>query len=343
MFYACVAQMNSVTKQFPNRSIYYKHQDANFFPTWCYVLGQSIASIPVAITDALGYGTLIYFCVGLAINDGAGPGNYFFFLVLLFVISLTTGLFFMIFSSAVRVVTIAQATMAITAVLFVVFCGFTVQPDVIPDYFIWIYWINYFAWSLRGIVVNEFQSGKYGSLIPGTDITQGEQILTQFGFTDGNGEPFTWIWAVWGLLFTVGWAILSMMTTVLCLKKIRFTTGASLVTDKGSDEQEAFDQTTAVAIPFTKVDLTFTNIHYTVVSSITNEQLHLLNGIDGFIEAGKMTALMGSSGTELCSLRRERFSIYSSNTLCDNVSKVLERQRSWVGLTRMISVGFAQV
>ena len=87
-----------------------------------------------------------------------------------------------------------------------------------------------------------------------------------------------------------------MILSVIALKRIRFSTGASLVTDAGTDEQEAFDESTAVAIPFTRVDLTFAGIHYTVISSITNEELHLLNGIDGVVEAGKMTALMGSSG-----------------------------------------------
>jgi ABC-2 type transporter len=303
MFYASISQMVAIGKQFPERSIFYKHQDANFFPTWCYVFGKSIASIPLAIIDALFYGTLIYFFVGLAINDGASVANYFMFLLILFTTSLTTGLFFMVYSASVRDVTIAQAAMALTTVVLIVFCGFTVQPDVIPAYYIWIYWINFFAWSLRGIVVNEFQSGKYDSFMSGTSITVGAQILTQFGFVDANGEPFSLQWAVWGLLVTFGWAIISMITSVACLKNIRFATGASLVTDKGSDEQEVLDTSTAVAIPFTRVDLTFTNIHYTVVSSITKEELTLLNGIDGFIESGKMTALMGSSGARSLGLR----------------------------------------
>ena len=234
--------------------------------------------------------------VGLAVNDGASIANYFIFLLLLFTISLTTGLFFMIYSASVRVVTIAQAAMALTAVGFVVFCGFTVQPDVIPVYYVWIYWSNFFAWALRGLAVNEFQSGKYDNIVPGTDVTEGERILEQFGFVDPAGDAFTHEWAWWGFLFSFGWAMLSMLLSVVALTKIRYTTGASLVTDQGSDEQEPFDESTAVAIPFTRVDLTFTNIHYTVTSSITNEQLTLLNGIDGVVEAGKMTALMGSSG-----------------------------------------------
>ena len=54
-----------------------------------------------------------------------------------------------------------------------------------------------------------------------------------------------------------------------------------------------------VEIPFQKVNLTFKGIHYTVNASTSNEKLELLKGVDGFIEAGKMTALMGSSGTSV--------------------------------------------
>lgn len=163
-----------------------------------------------------------------------------------------------------------------------------------------MYWGNFFAWTLRALIVNEFQSGKYdGSTLAGEEAgeTDGELILTQFGFIAPDGDPFTFEWAWWGVLVTLGWACVSIMVTVFCLRKIRFTTGASLVTDQGTDEQEEFDQSNAVAIPFTKVDLTFKGIHYTVQSSISDDQLKLLNGIDGAIESGTMTALMVRDAT----------------------------------------------
>jgi hypothetical protein len=116
MFYAALAQMTLITKQFPFRSIFYKQQDANFFPTWSYVIGRSIATIPIACTDALGYGTVIYFFVGLGApyNGADSISNFFVFLLIVFEVSLTTGLFFGMYSAAVKVVTIAQACMALT-------------------------------------------------------------------------------------------------------------------------------------------------------------------------------------------------------------------------------------
>ncbi len=61
-------------------------------------------------------------------------------------------------------------------------------------YWIWVYWINMFAWILRGLAVNEFDSGKYDAKGT-TGATQGEENLTLFGFTL-NGKPFTYEW-VW--------------------------------------------------------------------------------------------------------------------------------------------------
>ena len=150
---------------------------------------------------------------------------------------------------------------------------------------------------MRALVVNEFQSGAWDETVPESDptVTWGEAILDRFGFTL-NGEPFGYVWVWYGVIFTCGMAVISSMGSMFLLNHIRFVTGGSLITDPGSDEEEKGDESQEIAIPFTRVDLTFKDIHYTVQSSITNEQLELLKGIDGAVEAGKMTALMGSSG-----------------------------------------------
>jgi hypothetical protein len=295
MFYTIVGAMTTVIKQFPNRSIYYKQQDANFFPTWTFVAGRSVATLPNACIDALVNGTMIYFLVGLAYHDGATIVAYFRFLLILFSMSFTSGLYFSMFSSSVRTVTVAQACLAITAILFVLFSGFTVQPDVIPNYYIWVYWVNFVAWALRSLVVNEFSSGKYDSIVQSTGLTEADVYLARFGFTL-NDEPFTLEWVWWGILFTVGTAFLSMIASSYCLRSLRFATGRSLVTDQGDKVVEELSEEEMIDIPFPRVDLTFKNMHYTVSSSISSETLELLKGVDGVVEAGRMTALMGSSG-----------------------------------------------
>jgi hypothetical protein len=133
MFIGVVGAMLLVVKQFPLRSIFYKQQDANFYPTWTYVVGRSIATIPSALIDSLLYGTIVFFFAGLAINDGASGANYIVFILSLFVLALTAGLFFSMYSAAVENIHIAQAAMAVSTIVLMLFSGFTVQPDVIPD------------------------------------------------------------------------------------------------------------------------------------------------------------------------------------------------------------------
>jgi hypothetical protein len=148
-------------------------------------------------------------------------------------------------------------------------------------------------------MVNQFDSGQFTELVnistpEGNQvITQGEAILIQFGFTDKNDEPYTFEWAVWGLLFTLSWAVLGVAGSVYALSAVRFSTGKSLVTERGDDEIEVLADEDKIEIPFKRVDLTFRDVHYTVTASTTSEKLELLKGIDGFVKSGKMTALMG--------------------------------------------------
>ena len=67
-----------VAPQIDTRGIFYKEQDANFYPTWTYVLARSLAGLPTSIQDALVYGSFIYWFAGFAPSAGC----YFVFLLL---------------------------------------------------------------------------------------------------------------------------------------------------------------------------------------------------------------------------------------------------------------------
>jgi len=153
--------------------------------------------------------------------------------------------------------------------------------------------------ALRGFVVNEFQSGKYDEIPTGSNLTVGEQRLVLFGFKRDD-EPYSGEWAWWGVLFMIGTSVYSIILSVVFLNNIRYVTGQSLLTDAGDDDIGEISEEDKVSIPFKRVNLTFKDIRYTVQSSITKETLELLKGVDGVIESGKMTALMGSSGAGVC-------------------------------------------
>ena len=123
------------------------------YPTWTFVFGRALAGLPTSLQDALIYGSFIYWFSGFA----PSAANYFVFLLLTLLCAFTCGLMFSIFSATIKDRPTAQAAMSITLVVMILFSGFTVQPDVIPDYWIWVYWINLFAWVIRAVVINEYQ------------------------------------------------------------------------------------------------------------------------------------------------------------------------------------------
>ena len=189
----------------------------------------------------------------------------------------------------------------------VIFSGFTVQPDVIPNYLQWIYWANFFAWLLKGLAINEFQSGAYDNINPLSGETMGDTILDRFGFSM-NGEALQHEWVWHSLAFAAGVGLISIIASTFFLTNVRYESGkptdssSSLtntndgaigggsVADAKAAADESFD------LPFKKSSLTWKGIYYTVKASTSKESITLLNGVDGYILPGKMTALMGSSG-----------------------------------------------
>ena len=129
MFIA-IGAMTKVPPQYAVRGVLYKHQDANFFPTWTFVVGRSIASMPTSIIDGLVYGTIIYWFVGLAHNDGASFGNYVMFVLITTFFSTGIGLLLSIFSAVTKDRGTGQACTAVSFVLFILFSGFTVSITV---------------------------------------------------------------------------------------------------------------------------------------------------------------------------------------------------------------------
>ena len=81
-----------------------------------------------------------------------------------------------------------------------------------------------------------------------------------------------------------------MILNSILLIRIRYRTARPENLDDDTDVGNVED--CKGDLPFQNANLTFTNIQYTVKSSVSNEDITLLKGVTGYITAGKMTALM---------------------------------------------------
>ena len=102
------------------------------------------------------------------------------------------------------------------------------------------------------------------------------------------------MWIGYTFAFLIPYTLIFGVVTWLAMKYIRIEPERQHVKDGiniGTKEK-----TDELSIPFTPVDLSFDNLVYEVTASTSKDKLRLLNEVSGVFRAGRLCALMGSSG-----------------------------------------------
>lgn len=235
--------------------------------------------------DVAAFGTILYWEVGLA----ATAENFFVFLAILFTFNVLMNQILAIVSSFAPTKSLVQVLSAVLLLFFVLFCGFIVRPDAIPNYLVWFYWFNPLAWVYRALLINEFRSSDY-------DPDHSDSILKSLGFTL-HGKPYGKQWVKFSFAYMVPMLILAVAVNGVCLACLRVSgDSATTVQIMRKSEETEDGPAEEVNLPFTPVTLTFEDICYDVRASTGNETLRLLHNVNGMFASGRMCALMGSSG-----------------------------------------------
>lgn len=321
VLFLSLGQASQIPTIMEARDIFYKQRGANFYRTFAYVLGCSVSSIPMAILETVIFGSTVYWMCGF-VTLGSQFG---IFELMLFLTNMTFYAFFFFLSALSPDLHIAKPLSMIFVLLFVLFAGFVISKDQLPDYVVWIYWINPIAWCVRSLAVNQYRShefehcvyekvdycAKYGF------ATSGEYFLSLFGVPDSKD------WIGFGILFLIVSYFVCMFIAYLVLEFKRYETTASNASvtkiDVEEQAQEMERRNTAITIsaesgesgpnggiPGAKrtslnrilpVTLAFDDLWYSVPDPKDKKQdLDLLRGVTGYASPGTMTALMGSSG-----------------------------------------------
>lgn len=253
--------------------------------------------------DITVYGSFLYWMVGLA----SSAKNFCIFLAILFVFMICFTQMLSVYGSFCATKGAVFVLSACTMLVSMLFCGYIVAPDAIPNYYIWLYWWNPLAWAYRGLVVNEFLSDDYSE-------EYGETVLQVTGFVDSNDEPFGQEWIGYCFAYMIPYTMLNMLFMSLGLTYVRFSEDSAPPNDPSGDQgqqpEEMDDHANAeVLIPFERVTLTFENICYDVKASKKKETLRILNDINGIFGPGRMCALMGASGAGKTTLMVRTFTL----------------------------------
>jgi ABC-type multidrug transport system fused ATPase/permease subunit len=253
---------------------------------WCSPFTHS-REYPVTKTamDCIAFGVILYFMVGLA----ATVQNFFIFLAMLFVFSIYMNELLFIFATVAKTKSDVQVISACLLFFFMLFCGFIIDPDTIPNYYSWIYWWNPMAWAYRALIVNQYRSSEYTE-------EEGDSILTFAGFVDASGNPFGVEWVAYGFAYLLSSTVLCMALSALGLNYVRPSADTVSSNDVVDCSEPSDDGNSDAILSFRPVTLTFDYICYDVKASTSNDQLRLLHDVNGAFKSGRLCALMGSSG-----------------------------------------------
>ncbi|ETK91328.1 hypothetical protein L915_05059, partial [Phytophthora nicotianae] len=313
VMFLSMSQSAQIPTFMASRDVFYKQRGANFYRTASYVWANSVSQIPLAVLESFVYGSMVYWMCGFA--PAAGAFILYELTVILTIMAFAA--FFLFLSAAAPDLHVVEPISMTTTLFFILFGGFVVTKGNIPDYLVWLYWLNPVAWCVRSLAVSQYSDSRFDTCVYGDvdycekyGMTMGKYSLSLFEIPS---ETY-WIW--YGLVFMVCAYVFFMSLSVFFLEYRQFegpehvfindddiaTTNATGGYNLVKTPRGAQNDTTMIDVPvreknFIPVTIAFKDLWYTVPDPHNSkESIDLLKGISGFALPGTITALIGSSG-----------------------------------------------
>ncbi|KAJ3682778.1 hypothetical protein LUZ60_013005 [Juncus effusus] len=149
MFYTCADALPVFMQE---RYIFMRETSYNAYRRSSYVLSNAIVSFPPLVILSLAFALTTFFAVGL---DGGLTG--FFFYVAIILASFWAGGGFVTFlSGIVNHVIVGYTVVVAVLAYFLLFSGFFINRDRIPEYWIWFHYISLVKYPYQAVLQNEF-------------------------------------------------------------------------------------------------------------------------------------------------------------------------------------------
>ncbi|GMF35934.1 unnamed protein product [Phytophthora fragariaefolia] len=321
LFFLGLGQYAQVPGYCSIRAIFYKQRRANHVRTAAYVLACSASQIPWALGETIVFGTVVYWMCGFV----ATAAHFLLYELLIFQTLMAFAAWYFFMAAVTPDMHIAKPVSMMSIFTFVAFAGFVIPKNQIPDYFVWIYWMDPIAWCLRAVAVSQYRS-------PDFNVCEYDEINYCTQYQMNMGEYFlslydvpsseNWVWvgivalfSIYAIFMVLGWAVLEYKryespehitmtaeneeptaTDDYVLAATPTSGRKTPVMDTHTDETVALD-VCAPTKKFEHVIVAFQDLWYSVPDPHNpKESLTLLKGISGYAMPGSITALMGSTG-----------------------------------------------
>ncbi|XP_054160064.1 protein white-like [Oppia nitens] len=177
--------------------IFHRDHENGIYRVSSYFLAKMIAELPTYIFIPSLFVCIFYFMVGLNSNVGA----FFYCLLICILIANSATSFGYLISCLSKNVTMALTIAPAILMPLMIFGGFFLNNDSIPDYFIWIKYISWFYYGNEALVINQWlditsipcpgQQSANSTVI--TCIPDGRSVIKMLNFDVDNFGRDLWI------------------------------------------------------------------------------------------------------------------------------------------------------
>ena len=307
------------------RSIVNKHRGFTFYRASALFVAQLLVDTLFAVARVLVFSIIVYFMCGLVLDAGA----FFIFVLIILTGYVTMTALFRTIGCMCPDFDYAMKFASVIITLFVLTSGYLIQWSGAQVWLRWVYFINPFGLGFASLMVNEFKrltmtctrdslipSGPgYGDIDhqactlagghPGSAIIPGSRYIGQtFNYHSGD------LWRNFGIMLALTVALLGL--SMYFGETIRFGAGGKTITFFQKENQERKELNQALVEQSSTrrekgLSDTGSNLNITSESVFTWEDvcydvpvpsghLRLLNSVYGYVQPGRLTALMGASG-----------------------------------------------
>lgn len=223
-----------------DKVVVYKQMAAGFYGSPAYALSVFLAHLPLSITENIVFCLFVYFMTGYA----SDAGRFFFFLLLLWSISLCSSSIFRMLTYLTPRDDIALQVAGPTIAFLFLFGGYLIEEPEIPRWLVWLFWLSPFSWFLRSMAINEYDADRYDEPFPNRPyegIRTGDAYMREWGID----PTFAYKWAGVGYIWGITLLMLGLAMVVLQLVRYPVSTG----TKRSPDEEAGHSTDTRLVIP----------------------------------------------------------------------------------------------
>jgi ATP-binding cassette subfamily G (WHITE) protein 2 (PDR) len=315
---------------YAQRPIVEKHSRYALYHPSAEAFASMLTDMPYKIVNAITFNLVLYFMTNLRRE----PGNFFFFVLISFTLTLVMSMFFRSIASLSRSLVQALAPAAILILGLVMYTGFAIPPSYMLGWSKWIRYINPVSYGFEALMVNEFHDREFecNEYIPfGTgyeNVSGTQQACRTIGSVPGQpfvsgdayiNSAFNYYaknkWRNFGIMWVFMFGLMFVYlagTEFITAKKSKgevlvFRRGHKLPAPKSKSEEDLEaavpgrnasvqnDGSDNIAIIERQTAIfQWEDVCYDI--TIKKEPRRILDHVDGWVKPGTLTALMGVSG-----------------------------------------------